>query len=270
MRCAVVGHVEWIDFVQVEQVPQPGEIVTALRSWPEPAGGGSVAAGELLRLGAATAFFTALGVDELGHRSEEALGTLGLRLERAFRDAPQRRGFTFLDRDGERTITLIGRKLVPHGADRLAWHVLDSTDAVYFCGGDAEALRRARRARVLVATARELPTLAEAGVELDALVLSGRDPSERYEPGRLEPAPRLVAVTEGPSGGRFIADGVEGRWEAAPLPGPLADVYGAGDCFAAGLAYGLGEGRSPADALKLAAERAALAMTRPGAGLVAL
>ena len=28
MRAAVVGHVEWIEFLRVESVPKPGEIVT--------------------------------------------------------------------------------------------------------------------------------------------------------------------------------------------------------------------------------------------------
>jgi ribokinase len=264
MRCAVVGHVEWIDFVRVECVPEPGEIVTALEGWTEAAGGGAMAAGEFLRLGAETTFFTAVGDDELGERAERELRARGLRLEVVTRDAPQRRGFTFLDGAGERTITVLGEKLVPHGNDPLAWGELPSTDAVYFCGCDSDALRLARQAHVLVATARELPTLAVTGVELDALVLSGRDPSERYRPGDLDPPPRLVATTEGSAGGRFTANGEQGRWEAAPLPGALEDVYGAGDCFAAGLAYGLGEGRSVPDALAYAAERAAAAMTRRG------
>ena len=73
MRCAVVGHVEWVDFVPVERVPEPGEILTTNDHWAEPAGGGAVAAAELLRLGAETTFFTAVGEDELGRRAEEAL-----------------------------------------------------------------------------------------------------------------------------------------------------------------------------------------------------
>ena len=265
MRCAVVGHVEWIDFVRVERVPEPGEIVTALESWPEAAGGGAVAAGEFLRLDAETLFFTALGEDALGQRAEQALRSLGLRLQMVLRDRPQRRGFTFLDNDGERTITVIGEKLVARGGDPLSWDELVAVDAVYFCGGDPDALRLARRAKALVATARELPTVAASGVELDALVLSARDPSERFQPGDLDPPPRLVAVTEGAAGGRFTVGDSEGRWVAAALPGPLADVYGAGDCFAAGLAYALGEGRAAQEALDFAAQRAALAMTRRGA-----
>jgi ribokinase len=264
MRCAVVGHVEWIDFLRVERLPRPGEIVTALDGWTEAAGGGAMAARELLRLGAETTFFTALGRDALGARAKEELRAHGLRLEVAGRDAPQRRGFTFLDDDGERTITVLGEKLVPRADDPLDWDALGSIDGVYFCGGDPGALRLARNARFLVATARELRTLAEAGVELDALVHSSRDPSERYDPGDLDPPPKLVATTEGASGGRWVAGGEEGRWAAAPLPGPLADVYGAGDCFAAGLAFGLAERREPQAALEFAARSAAAAIARPG------
>jgi ribokinase len=265
VRCAVVGHVEWIDFVPVERVPEAGEIVTTVESWEEPGGGGAVAAGEFHRLGADTTFFTAVGDDELGRRTAAELGTWGLHLELAVRDAPQRRGFTYVDAEGERTITVLGEKLHAHADDPLAWDELETIDAVYFTGGDIGALRQARRARILVATARELPTLAAAGVELDALVHSGRDPGERYRPGDIDPPPLLVATTEGVDGGSyFTVGGEEGRWKAAALPGPMQDMYGAGDCFAAGLAYALADGQPVARALDFAAGRAALAMTRPG------
>jgi ribokinase len=265
MKCAVVGHVEWIDFIRVEGVPHAGEIVTAVDGWTEAAGGGAMAAGEFLRLGAETVFFTALGNDEYGAWADQDLRKRSLRLLAATRQAPQRRGFTFLDNGGERTITVLGEKLVPRAGDPLDWAELESTDAVYFCGGDPGVVRLARKARVLVATARELPMIAASGVEVDALVHSARDPSERYEPGDLDPPPKLVATTEGADGGRYVtADGAEGRWEAAPLPGPLQDSYGAGDCFAAGLSYALGEGKGIPEALAFAAACAATALTRAG------
>ena len=265
MRCAVVGHVEWVDFVPVERVPKAGEILTTNEHWAEPAGGGGVSAAELLRLGAETTFFTAVGEDELGRRAEEALRALGLRLEVAVRAAPQRRAFTYLDSNGERTITVLGEKLHPLGEDPLAWEELDRADGVYFTAGDEAALRHARRAGILVATARELPTLRSAGVQLDALVHSARDPAERYEPGELAPAPRLVVSTEGADGGRYVGDGEEGSWAPAPLPGPLADTYGAGDSFAAGLTFALAQGRSPQEAVEFAALSGSRAMTRHGA-----
>jgi ribokinase len=73
-------------------------------------------------------------------------------------------------------------------------------------------------------------------------------------------------TTEG-SGGGALAPG--GTFAAAPLPGPLADAYGAGDAFAAGLTFALAERRSHADAAGLAARCAAEQLTRRGAhGLV--
>src|SRR5438067_12547001 len=108
MRVAVVGHVEWVEFLRVPHVPAAGEIVHANESWAEPAGGGSVAAVQLAKLAGSADFFTALGDDELGHRASEELGRLGLRLHVAWRDEHQRRAETFVDDRGERTIAVIG------------------------------------------------------------------------------------------------------------------------------------------------------------------
>jgi ribokinase len=261
MRTAVVGHLEVVEFARVDHVPRPGEIIQTRETWAEPAGGGAVAAVQLLNLAGNVTFFTAFGDDEVGHRAEQELRARGVGIECVYRDEPQRRGFTFLDDEGERTITVIGRKLVTHGDDPLPWEELDQASAVYFTGGDPEALREARRGKALVATARELPTLQTAGVELDALVQSATDPGERYRPGDIDPPPRLVVTTEGRAGGRYVAGDREGGWDAVPLPGPVVDAYGAGDCFAAGLAFALGEGRSVEDALELAARCGAHAMT---------
>jgi ribokinase len=267
VRCAVVGHVEVVEFARVDHVPRTGEIVQARETWTEPAGGGAVAALELLSLAGGVMFFTAFGDDGLGHRAEQELRAAGIRIECVYRDEPQRRGFTHVDDDGERTITVIGRKLVPHGDDPLPWEEFDGVAAVYFCGGDPEALREARRAKALVATARELATLKQAAVELDALVQSGTDESERYRPGELDPPPRLVVTTEGRRGGSYREGDRTGTWEAAALPGPVADTYGAGDSFAAALALALGRGESTEDALEFAAHAAAEAMTVLGGGI---
>ena len=263
MRVAVVGHVEWIEFLLVERVPEAGEIVQARDSWGEAAGGGGVAAVQLARAVGDATLFTALGRDEFGRRSEAQLRELGVRLEVDWQDEEQRRGFCYLDADGERTISLLSEKLRPRRAAPLPWDELATYDAVYFTGGDAGAVRAARAARVLVATPRELPTLREAGVELDALVGSAIDPSERYEPGDLDPPPRLVVATEGSKGGRLEPGGR--RWDAPELPGPRRDSYGAGDTFAAYLTRALGEGRSADEAVTRAAAAAAEAITRRGA-----
>ena len=267
VRCAVVGHVEVVEFARVDRVPSRGEIIHTKETWTQAAGGGAMAARELNRLAGDVTFFTALGDDERGRAAERELRALGIRVEAVYRNEPQRRCFVYLDDGGERTITTIGAKLVPHARDPLAWDELNRIAGVYFCGGDAAAVREARRARALVATARELPTLREAAVRLDAVVHSARDESERYTPGDLDPPPDLVLTTEGAAGGRYVSGDAEGRWEAAPLPGPLADSYGAGDSFAAGVAYALGRGLPIDEALVVAARSAAAALTVPGAGI---
>jgi ribokinase len=265
MRVAVVGHMEWCEFAQVAHVPTPGEIIHAARTFQEPGGGGAVAAVQLVKLAGSATLFTAFGDDETGRRSKDRLEELGLEIEGDFRPEPQRRAFVHVDDPGERTITVLGPRLGPRGADALDWARLDDTDAVYLTAGDVEAVRHARRARVLVATPRGLDTLSEAHVELDALVSSGRDPGELYREGDLDPVPKLVVRTLGATGGEWETEsGERGKWHAAPLPGPVADAYGAGDSFAAGLTYGLGAGWEIGRAVELAARCGAACMTGHG------
>jgi ribokinase len=243
-------------------VPRPGAIAHASETWEEPAGGGAVAAVQLRRLAGSCTFFTALGADELGRRSRAELGRLGLEIRSIPETESTRRAFTFIDDSGERTITVLGEKLRPRGGDsRLPWRDLAGLDAVYFVSGDADALRHARLARVLVATARELETLRQAEVQLDALVGSAEDEGELYRPGDLDPPPRLVVTTSGALGG-WLQPG--GPFRPAPLPGPMVDTYGAGDCFAAGLAFALGRGDAIEDAVAVAARCGAAVMTGRG------
>lgn len=260
-----MGHVEWVEFARVERMPLPGEIVHAAESWEEPGGGGSVSAVQLAKLAGGCTFFTALGDDELGHHAKAALERHGLRVEAVFRDGPQRRAFVHTDAAAERTITVMGDRLGPRGADPLPWEELTDADAVYLTAGDPGAVRRARAARTLVSTPRGIEALAEAGVELDALVASGSDRGERYSPGDLDPPPRLVVRTAGAAGGEWeTAGGEKGRYGATRLPGPARDAYGAGDSFAAGLTYGLAAGMELRDALELAARCGAACITGRG------
>jgi ribokinase len=263
VNVAVVGHVEWVEFARVEDLPEAGEIVHALESWEEAAGGGAVAAVQLANLAGSCLFFTSLADDELGRRSHEELEALGVTVHASPARGPQRRAFTHVDDGGERTITVLGEKLRPSAADgSLPWEELARCEAVYFTGGDVAALQAARRANVLVATSRELPTLRRAGVEVDVLVGSGEDAGERFETGDLEPPPRIVVTTSGGLGG-WIRPG--GPFRAAPIPGPVADAYGCGDCFAAGLTYGLASGLPVDEAVAFGARCGAEVLTGRGA-----
>ncbi|HZO36926.1 MAG TPA: PfkB family carbohydrate kinase [Solirubrobacteraceae bacterium] len=263
-RVAVVGHVEWVRFATVDHVPAAGEIVHA-GSWFElAAGGGAVAAVQLRKLAGAVAFFTALGDDERGSAAAAQLREQGVELEIAARREPQREAFTFLSADAERTITVLGPRIVPHGSDDLGWSALEGVDGVYFTGGDVAALRHARRAKVLVATTRALDTLREAAIAVDALVASDSDAGERYVDGDVDPAPRYVVRTRGDQGGRWEGGGRSGTWPAAALPGPAVDAYGCGDAFAAGLTFAFAGGAPIDAAVELAARCGAAALCGRG------
>jgi ribokinase len=93
------------------------------------------------------------------------------------------------------------------------------------------------------------------------LVGSGEDPGERIEPGDLDPLPRIVVTTAGALGG-WIRPG--GPYRAAPLPGPVEDAYGCGDCFAAGITFALGDGRAVDEAVALGARCGAAVLTGRG------
>jgi ribokinase len=262
MRVGVVGHVEWVEFLRVPHVPKPGDIVQSTERWEEPGGGGGVAVGVLAGLAGEATLFTVLGDDQLGHRARDELQALGIHVEAVFRDEPQRRAIVFVDEAHERTITLIGEKLRPRIDEALPWERLAEFDAIYFTAGQPEVVEAARKARVLVATAREIEYLQTAHVRLDALVLSESDPSEKYT-GDLDPEPELIVRTRGSEGGSYYPGG--GEWDSAEIPAPAVDSYGAGDSFAAGLTYALGKGLPVEDALALAARTGAEALTRRGA-----
>ncbi len=132
---------------------------------------------------------------------------------------------------------MIGERLAAHGSDALPWEGLSDCDGVFVTAADATALRQARRAKVLTATPRtRLDVLQEAGVQLDALIGSALDPAEIYREGDLNPSPTLVLRTEGARGGQ-VSPG--GRFLAPQRKRPVADTYGAGDSFAAGVTAAL-------------------------------
>ncbi len=254
MRCAVVGHVEWVEFARVPHWPRAGEIIHATDVFSEPAGGGAVVARQLARLAERCELFTCLGDDELGHASSRRLAGLSIDVHVQRPEAPTatRRAWTHVDDEGERTITVLGEKLLARGP-----LPLEGYDLAYFVSGDVEALRSARKAKFLAATLREQPTLREAGVAFDLLVGSLNDPGERYD-GSLDA--KLVVLTDGPNGGTANGE----RFEPVEVPGPVVDTYGAGDSFGAALAFALARGDELHDALALASRAGAAVITGRG------
>lgn len=247
---AVVGHVEVVTFLRVPQIPAPGAICLASEGMDLPAGGGAVVAIQMAKLtGRPVAFFTALGRDRFGEQAARDLEALGLDLHVAWREAPTRRGVSWVDDRGERTITVLGERLMPCAHDPLPWDQLKASAGVFVTATDAEGLRLARDCDLLAATPRvRWPVLLASGVTLDALVGSAFDPAEALPQDGTKPPSRCIIATEAGAGSTALPGGLFGP---PPLDGPLVDAYGAGDSFAAGLTAALASGWSLAEAISL-------------------
>lgn len=256
-RVAVVGHVEWVDFLVTSHLPGPGEILHVTSAHEAPAGGGGMAAYALTALTGSGTFWTVLGDDARARATAEALAAAGVEVRAGVRPGTaQRRVITYLTDDGERTITVLGERFVPQGDDvGVDWTELSAYDAVYLTAGDAAVTRAARGARLLSVTARARDSILAARVPVDVLIGSATDPGEQLDDQLLEVArPGLIIQTEGSAGGSWrAADGTTGRWPAVPLPGPPVDAYGCGDAFAATLTASLARG----DSITTACTRAA-------------
>ena len=177
----------------------------------------------------------------------------GVRVHVAWRDQPTRRAVTFLEPGGERTIITLGERLQPRGSDELEWERLADAHSVYFTAGDGGALRPRSPVAVRRRLAAGQVRAREPTVRGCTRWCSARATRTRA-PGRTRVAShaRLLVATEGDRGGRWWGES-EGRWAAAPLPGPPRDTYGCGDSFAAAFTLGLGRGDSIADAARLGA-----------------
>jgi ribokinase len=261
-RVAVVGHVEWVDFVRVERYPERGGLEQGQREFERAGGGAVVAAAMLTELGAEVDFFCAPGDDERGRAAVTQLRDRGVTVHPVWRPPPTRYVFTLLDGGGERTIVTVGERLAPAGDDDVDWDRLAAVDGVYVTAGDPGALGAARAAPVLTASPRTGRPVG--GVTIDAMILSASDEHERRWAVAWEPQTRLMVATEGAAGGHWWGES-EGRWAAVPPPGEPRDTYGCGDSFAAGFTFGLASGMAPAQAAEVGAGCGARMLTRVGA-----
>ncbi len=238
LNFAVIGHVEWINFLRVDKLPKPGIISHSQKSLEFPAGGGSVVAKTLSDLTTKQVhFFTSLGNDYYGKKCFEILSNMGIKLHVAWRDKPTRRGFSLIDSDGERSITVIGERLAPNNRDKLNWNIFRKMDGIFITASDSEIFKKARVANSLCTTPRAgINTINNSNVFLDGLIGSNLDPGEAFSLSELFVKPKYTIKTEGENGGVVFPGG---RYEALKNKKPRIDSYGCGDSFAAGIIYGL-------------------------------
>jgi ribokinase len=254
MRIAVIGHVEHVTIARTASLPAAGDIVHLADPFVIAGGGGGIAFFQLTRSESEIHIFTAIGLDEAGTHVHHEIASTGATIHAALRQRPHTRDLVMLTPEGERTIFVVGEPLHPQRDDRLSWNELATCDAAYFTGQDPDTLVEARRARLLVVTARRAEALRASGVRADVVVGSAHDPREASVLGDYAVQPGALVMTEGADGG--YVDTANGRKRFAPAraPSPVLGAYGAGDSFAGALTWYLASGLDAVDA----AERAAV------------
>ncbi|HYM14776.1 MAG TPA: PfkB family carbohydrate kinase [Dehalococcoidia bacterium] len=256
MRIAVIGHVEHVTVAAVPALPAPGDILHLDHPLVIAAGGGGIAFFQFTRSRAELHLFTALGDDEAARAVEQRIVATGARVYAARRGAPHTRDLVLVTPDSERTIVVVGEPLHPRHDDALPWDTLAECDAVYFTAQDPHLLKLARRARLLVVTARRIEALARSGVRADVVVGSAVDPREAGALDRYPVPPGALIMTDGPRGGTIEVAGGIARFAAPASPSPVG-AYGAGDTFAAALTWYIASGRPLDDACTRAARHGA-------------
>ncbi len=74
LKLAVIGHIEWVTFLKVDQLPIAGEISHAKDYFEEAAGGAAVAAVQMARLiNEPVDLITSLGKDNNGEKWKNQL-----------------------------------------------------------------------------------------------------------------------------------------------------------------------------------------------------
>lgn len=249
LKFAVIGHNEWINFLEVNKLPQPGIISHANKSFELPAGGGTVIAKTLLELTKGEVhFFTSLGNDYFGKQSYQILQNMGLKLHIAWREKPTRKGFSLIDSCKERSITIIGERLEPKSDDNLEWEILSQMDGIFITASDEKLFKLSRESKILCATPRVgIDIINNSKITIDGLIGSNLDPGEKYNLSDLVYKPNFVIKTEGDKGGIIIPGG---RFKALKS-NQIIDSYGCGDSFAAGIIFGLASGWSIEKTLNL-------------------
>ncbi|MGI9116349.1 MAG: PfkB family carbohydrate kinase [Gaiellales bacterium] len=263
-RIGVVGHVEWVLFGSAPTPPSAGEIVHLSDPFEEPAGGGAVVAIALARAGADVLFYTALAGDTEGAATRARMAEEGVELRVGVRGGRQARAMTILDEGGDRTIIVSQPNAYPRADDDLGWSDIEACAAVYATCGEPSALVEARRAPILVCSARQMAALLESGVRADVVIGSLSDRGEQIDFRILGVNANAIVLTDGERGGRWMSRDDSGLWDRQPLPGEKADTYGAGDTFAAGLTHALGCGLEMHDAVEIAARWGAAAVCNRG------
>jgi len=289
VRVTVVGSVNMDLVVHADHVPAPGENVFGSNFQMIPGGKGANQAVAAARLGAEVSFVGRVCRDAFGRRLAEGLREAGVRTThlKTSGDEPSGTALIVVDRNGQNSIVIcrgangcVGAEDVDAAADTIR-----SSDVLLLqfeipLETVGYAIERAREWRVPVVldAGPPCPHPPEAVLAVDVLTpneaeaaaLVGRDIVGVPD---AEAAARAL-ITRG-AGSVVVKLGAQGALLVAPddclhvpaHPITPVDTTAAGDAFTAALAVYATEGRSLAEAVRMANSAGALACLKPGAQL---
>ena len=266
-----------------QRLPLPGETLVGERFVMAPGGKGANQAVAAARLGARVAFVSRVGTRQHGVALLQALDAEGIDCTGVVRDVLALPGIAVImvasSSGGENAIVYVPGSNADlsvadveasAGAFQEAAVVVAQLEVPVAAIVRAFELARQAGATTLLNAAPALPVPEALLVltdwlvlnETEALLMSGAaDERAAAQALRLR-GPQQVVVTLGAAGVLLCnAAGIEHLPARAVK---AVDTVGAGDTFAGGLATGLSEGRSAADAVRLGQAAAALAVSRSG------
>ena len=294
MRVMVVGSINTDITSYGEVLPRLGETVMGSSYAMELGGKGANQAAAAARLGAKVEFVGRVGADLFGELALARLAEYGVSTRHSTRDAKQATGLAIIgvDARGQNAITIVpganmrlgeeGLREAMPALERAKVLMLQLEIPLATCLAAARAARE--RGLIVVLDPAPAPSapLPEALYPLIDVITPNETEAEAllgFRPGTTGEADRaareLVArgagsaiVTLG-ARGAFVArskaaGAAENEGSVAPFAVTPVSTVAAGDCFNAGLAVALGEGKSLMEAARFASACGALCVTKPG------
>lgn len=277
----VVGSANLDVSVPVQHLPVPGETVLGGDALWSPGGKGANQAVAAARLGRSVAFVGCVGDDAAGQQLLAALDADGVVFAgRVIKGVPTGLAMIAVSEDGENSITVSpgtnARLQAVDVADAIA-AVQPSVVLAQFEVPLAALAAAGTHGRLIVNPAPAAGPSPELSAVLDAAsivvpnqgelaqllgVPTANSHDELVDQARALPA-ETVVITLG-AAGALIVDGPDVLMVPS-IAVDAVDTTAAGDAFCGGLADGIADGRSIADAAQWAARVAAVAVTRRGA-----
>jgi ribokinase len=261
VRACVVGSTNVDLVLRVPSLPVPGETLLGASVRREAGGKGANQAVALARLGASVRLISAVGRDADGDWSVGQLVAESVPVEDVARvDVATGLAVVMVDAAGENCIVVSpgANDLVAAPAVIEADVLLLSLEVPLTTVMAAAATGRAAGVPVVLNAAPAQPLPAALLDIVDVLVVNA---TEWEALGR--PSGGRVVVTLGAAGCRVLEDGRS--TDLAAVPVEVVDTTGAGDCFAAALALGIGSGWDVSSSVALAVRAAAQSVTAAGA-----